>query len=175
MRRRHLLRAGGALSRTLALTLALTLARTRPNPSPNPTRSRAASRAVSPLYLPHISPISRPYLPYISLYLRPEWRAALCPLRVHAASVHGGARDPNPTPSPNPIPNRKPHPHPNPYPLHTPKQVARATDPVKNPQFKVTIDTNRTPPPLSHLFEVYLPYISPISRTSSRTCSAREP
>ena len=31
--------------------------------------------------------------------------------------------------------------------------VARATDPVKNPQFKVTIDTNRTPPPLSHLFE----------------------
>ena len=31
--------------------------------------------------------------------------------------------------------------------------VARATVPVKSPQFKVTIDTNRPPPPLAHLFE----------------------
>lgn len=31
--------------------------------------------------------------------------------------------------------------------------VARATQPVKNPKFKVTIDTNRPPPPLSTLFD----------------------
>jgi Bardet-Biedl syndrome 9 protein len=46
--------------------------------------------------------------------------------------------------------------------------VARATDPVKSPQFKVTIDTNRPPPPLSHLFEDLLNSLPQLAESISQ-------